>query len=716
MNKALQISIYALVIIGLLWLLPLGSTPVSAQNVDPSSLGPLTVAREEYNWGDEVFTPTDFPPVELRGSVHYPTNWTGGPLPLLVFLHGKHVTCFNEATNNVKFKWPCTGDATSPIDSFKGYDYIARALASNGYYVVSISANGINANDGHDPIYNGAKARAELVQKHLKLWETFNTTGGRPFDTKFVGKIDMQRIGTMGHSRGGEGVVKHFMLNRSLGSPYGIKAVFALAPLYSKTNHFLINNVPLAVLLPYCDGDVTNLGGVQLYDGARYNVPGDTAPKHTILVVGANHNFYNTTWTPSYFLPGSVDDFEKYHDSFCKPGGSGRLTEAQQRATGLTYVAAFLRAYVGGESQFLPLLTGAVPALLPDGVGKVYVSFHAPDEPASRRDVNRLSDDRNLNVNTMGGAVTPTSLWPYDVCGGASPTPGQCLTAAQFRSRQPHTSINGNVVRRGLNQLRMGWNDASATLSNELPSGHGDVTQFQALQFRASVNFEDSRNANLMAQNFQVALKDGAGMTASVRVANFSSALFVPPGDPPRDTNMLFIPPADIDLMSPVPKVVLNTVRLPLSAFANINLADVRSVEFKFDQPRQGTLLIQGALLITDIAFVSAAHITLPVFSSDACLKDETNGSELRLNTVTGNYVFCYAGGLTISGVGKVVTQGNIVSLAQGANETDRRLVVTMDRSTGRGTASLQTPAGSLLCSITDRNMTNRTCSCAIAP
>src|SRR6185436_3352800 len=105
MNKALQISIYALVIIGLLWLLPLGGAPVSAQNVDPSLPGPLTVAREEYNLGDEAFTPTDFPSVELRGSVHYPTNWTGGPLPLLVFLHGKHVTCFNEATNNVKFKW-----------------------------------------------------------------------------------------------------------------------------------------------------------------------------------------------------------------------------------------------------------------------------------------------------------------------------------------------------------------------------------------------------------------------------------------------------------------------------------------------------------------------------------------------------------------------------------------------------------------------------------
>jgi hypothetical protein len=43
--------------------------------------------------------------------------------------------------------------------------------------------------------------------------------------------------------------------------------------------------------------------------------------------------------------------------------------------------------------------------------------------------------------------------------------------------------------------------------------------------------------------------------------------------------------------------VFLNTVRLPLSAFAGINLADVASVRFDFDRTTS------GALLISDIAF-----------------------------------------------------------------------------------------------------------------
>src|SRR5262249_45352927 len=136
-----------------------------------------------------------------------------------------------------------------------------------------------------------------------------------PFGRRFVGKLDLQDVGLMGHSRGGEGVVRGYLLNQSLGSPYGIKAVFALAPIDFQNE--LINNVPFAVLLPYNDGDVSNLQGAHFFDDSRYNVPGDTGPKFSIEVIGANHNFYNTVWTPGLFptagapsgFGGTTDDW-----------------------------------------------------------------------------------------------------------------------------------------------------------------------------------------------------------------------------------------------------------------------------------------------------------------------------------------------------------------------------------------------------------------------
>ncbi len=564
--------------ITLLLLVPAGVT--FAQ--DPGAPGSLAVTREEYNFGDTAFQPTGFPgPVELLASIHYPTNLSGGPFPVIVFLHGRHGTCFKGGTQLLQ--WPCT-NGSQPIPSYKGYDYVSEVLASHGYVVVSVSANGVNARD--NSVFDlGALARAELMQKHLDILNGFNTTGGAPFGTKFVGKFDMSRIGTMGHSRGGEGVVRHYVLNNDLGAPYGIKAVFPLAPV--DFNRFVVNNAALNVLLPYCDGDVADLQGVHFYDDARYNVPGDLAPKHYELVMGANHNFYNTIWSPdSSPFPGATNDWLTFvqgghSDSQCgSVPGNRRLTEAQQRGTGLAYMSAFFRAYVGGESQFIPILTGDAPPPPSAATTDLFVSYHAPDSSALRLDVNRLLNDTNLTLNFLGGAVTQLGLTPYDLCGGEAPQPATCLPG-QPNVRQPHTTPSARSPKRGLSQLRTGWNNFTGNYRNDVPPALGNVSGYQAVQFRVSVNFADARNLAGLAQDFRVRLTDASGSSASVRVSDVSGALYFPPGDI-------------------VPKVVLNTVRIPLSAFGGVNLNNVRSVQFTFDER------LQGAVLITDVAFASS--------------------------------------------------------------------------------------------------------------
>jgi hypothetical protein len=569
--------------IAVFFFLIVGAPATFAQVPDPGTPGPLAVTREEYNFGDTAFQPSNFPgPVELLASIHYPTNLSAGPFPVILLLHGRHATCFSAGGQFLQ--WPCT-NGRLPIPSYQGYDYVSQVLASHGYVVVSVSANGVNAVD--NAVFDlGALARAELMQKHLDLLNTFNTTGGAPFGTKFVGKFDLTRVGTMGHSRGGEGVVRHYVLNNSLGAPYGIKAVFPLAPV--DFNRFVVNNAALDVLLPYCDGDVSDLQGVHFYDDARYNVPGDPAPKHYMLVMGANHNFYNTIWSPSSGIPGATNDWTTFvqggrSDSHCGTGaGNQRLTEAQQRGTGLAYMSAFFRAYVGGESQFIPLLTGDAPPPASAQTNNLFVSYHAPDIPGIRLDVNRLLTDSNLSLNFLGGAVTPTALTPYDLCGGEAPPANKCLPGA-LNAQQPHTTPSARSSARGMTQLRTGWNDITGNYRNNIPAALGNVSGFQAVQFRVSVNFADARNLAGLAQDFRVVLTDASGASASVRVSDVSGALYFPPGE-----------------TGPVPKVVLNTVRVPLSAFGGVNLNAVRSVQFAFNER------LQGALLITDVAFASS--------------------------------------------------------------------------------------------------------------
>ena len=85
----------------------------------------------------------------------------------------------------------------------KGYNYIMEQLASQGIISVSISAHQINKQGDGAELAN----RGWLIIKYLDKLKDWNDNGTDPFGAIFNGKIDMNKIGLSGHSRGGEGVV-----------------------------------------------------------------------------------------------------------------------------------------------------------------------------------------------------------------------------------------------------------------------------------------------------------------------------------------------------------------------------------------------------------------------------------------------------------------------------------------------------------------------------
>jgi methionine-rich copper-binding protein CopC len=550
---------------------PLGPTD------DPGALGPLAVTAQGYDFGSAAFvpaqfgTPTSTNKVELTGEIYAPTNLsTSGPLPLVVLMHGNHFDEFSGTTPG--FQWPIPAPF-QPIPNYLGYGYFANVLASHGYVVVSISTNGVNVLGGGFP-GTGMVARGQLIERTLDMMNDLNTDGvvhtragdttnfvdgQTPFGTRFVGKINMQDVGLMGHSRGGEGAVQGFLVNQSRGSPYGIKAVFALAPVDFQAE--TINNVPFAVLLPYNDGDVSDLQGAHFFDDSRYNVSGDTGPKFSIEVMGACHNFYNTIWSPGGFQAGASDDGN--------PGPPSRLTQDQERGTGLAYMSAFFRTYVGGETQFLPILTGdaAPPPSAQVTPDRIHIGYLPADDTADRRDVNRLLTPGNLTTNTLGGAVVTGGLSTYTIGG---PIPGE--------------------VDRG-NQLSLSYSGGlTAFYENDLPPAARDVSNYNDLQFRIGVNFADTaHNPANTAQDFSVTLVDGSGHSHSVLVSAFSNSLF----DPPTPAGN--------------PHEVLNTVRIPLSAYVgSLDLSNVTAVRFNFDQHTS------GAFQIADIDFADVTSAAGP--------------------------------------------------------------------------------------------------------
>lgn len=553
---------------------------------DPGISGSIPFTKQSYDLGDEAWTPPSFPvPVEVIGSVHHPTDLSGGPYPVLVFLHGRHSSCYSGSSSTLD--WPCDGGWTS-IPSYDGYDYLAEHFASLGYIVISISANSISNTDNSVADY-GMQARGELVQYHLDLWNDWNTTGGGPWSGAFVGALDLTNIGTMGHSRGGEGVIMHALYNESLGSPYGVNAVLTLAPV--DFNRPVLKGTPVMNIAPYCDGDVSDLQGVHFYDDVRYGDLDDDAPKYNLLMMGANHNYYNTVWTPGMFPAGTADDWQwvnpSQSDSHCgtSSGTDNRYDAPTQRAAFQAYSSAFFRTHVGGETAFEDILQVDdvdPPASSLVTIDDIYMSYHPPVK--QRVDLNRQDAEDVEVTNTQGEAVTEVGLVEYDICGDDF---GEqyCLSAGT--AQEPHNK-NGGVAILGAAQLELEWNNTTDTYTNAIPSFMQDFNDFEAVQFRCAVNFEDSPSGS--ALDFRVELEDGSGATSSLLVSDYSNALFFPPGG----------------TGSTVPRTMQNTIKVPITDFAGIDLTDIAFVRFTF------TEMATGAILISDLIMSAETELVYP--------------------------------------------------------------------------------------------------------
>lgn len=589
------------------------TTTLKAQTPDPGIPGPYAVSSAEYDLGDEAFGAPSFPDlIEVTGSVHYPTDMSGGPFPVLLFLHGRHSTCYSGGSTNIA--WPCTG-AFAPIPSYQGYDYLAEQMASHGYIVISVSANSISSTDNSTPDY-GMRGRGELLQHHLDLWNDWNTVGGDPFGSLFVGKLDLDNVGTMGHSRGGEGVIEHALYNRELGSPYGIKAVLTLAPV--DFNRPVLNGIPIMNIAPYCDGDVSDLQGVHFYDDSRYNEEDDTMPKHNLVMLGGNHNFYNTVWTPGMFPAGTADDWGyvdgSQSDEQCGTSapGNGRMNPLKQRNSLLAYGSAFFRVYVGGETEFDPILK--VEDIVPptsstlDG-DEIFMSYHPP---VNRRiDVNRTDVEEAETTNSTGEAVTQNGLVIYDICGDDF---GEqyCIGAGAGASQEPHNK-NGGISMLGLSQLAVEWNSPDDWYRNSIPSYMKDFTQFKSLQFRASVNFDESPLD--VALNFKVQLIDNTGAIGSLEVVDYSAALYFPPGD----------------FGTTLPRTMHNTISLPVEDFTGVDLTNIVAIRFLYDESAS------GAILISDLSMTGDEELVFPPIASFSADVTETCTGEV---TFTDNSIF----------------------------------------------------------------------------
>jgi HYR domain len=128
--------------------------------------------------------------------------------------------------------------------------------------------------------------------------------------------------------------------------------------------------------------------------------------------------------------------------------------------------------------------------------------------------------------------------------------------------------------------------------------------------------------------------------------------------------------------------------------------------------PLAGSCFPVGVTTVTCTATDTSgntANCPFTVTTFDVALQDDSDPSIILLcNSITGQYRFC-CNGITFIGVGKATVHGCVYTLLETPNAADRRVLGRVDKAVHAGTASIQFPAGTTRCTITDRNTLNDT-------
>jgi hypothetical protein len=633
----------------------------SAAIPDPLQSGPDGYQKIEYDAGSIMLSAPNINgsttaafQQELAGALFVPTG-DPGPWPAVVVIHGNHSNCITQTgTEMTTPTATCKANGGTPILNYEGYDYFAANLASHGYVVMSLDADDLTA--GQTSQDNGTFLRTQLISASLDLlyaWEdgtavcnqgvTATCNVAQTVGTKLTGKVEIQRgVGIIGHSRGGEAASSFPLYNRLRpggGRKYRIDAALAIAPVdYERAAVYGTGSdgvspwrTAYATILPLCDGDVSNVQGARIYMNSLHAATNDPSPKIQWDLQGTDHDYSNTIW--------SNDDGSQYLSTAARPDaacgedvpGNIRLSPTDQRDAVEALVGAFIRRYVGGETAFESLMTGAsgLPSsACPTARGvscseELKTSYFAP--AAQRRDVLLPDPNTALTTDALGGALTGTGFQnPYPAGTGATaPTTPQGFdwcnpepiefrvtsglpTAAKPCPLPPAGTLGvldpaafgGQANERELApvnrsygpQLALAWS-GPAELDTAIPSSASDESTFANLAMDVAVNYFDPRNPpsgpgratdpRAAVQDFDVRLTDAAGHTATVAAANlrYGTALETSLGTARRH-------------------ILLNELRIPLTDFAGVDLHHVRQVALVF-----GARTTSGSIELANMRF-----------------------------------------------------------------------------------------------------------------
>jgi hypothetical protein len=516
--------------------------------------GGATAPRRAFTVVDEIYDIRDVPvpgipfATTLYGVVRHPTALAEGPFPLVLALHGNHGNCRDPGNPDDDFcstsdDHECAFPGQLTVPNAEGYDYFLDTLAAQGYVTVSISGNAMNCREDY------ILERAQLIVEHLRRWSGWQDGSGE-LGAVFGGSLDLGRVGLVGHSRGGDAVSNvPGVLAQTPIPGLQVVSVFAVAP--TDFRDVVVRDTNLAVLLPACDGDVSNLMGHRHYD--RSVGFHDGVEQAQVLYVGANHNFFNSEWR--------VSEWEYYPDThpFCEPAPDPKKLE-QTRMLGATLGSWFGATLQAEATEAFVRAERPSPTAF-DAWTQSQLDLRWSYSSTERATLDDFTGPETPQGNDLGGTNTFTDWFVWQVC-----------EAEGCDERYPH-------LRRS---LRLLWEEDNTPLARFELQGY-DATAAGMLSFRV-VSRLSSLNTDLVEQDFLVRVIDGAGNRAELPLSDVKTLRHL-------------YPQTNDGLLE-----ILETVRLPVERLLEyepaLELGSLQALEFEMT-----ALDRSGSVIVTDLEF-----------------------------------------------------------------------------------------------------------------
>lgn len=543
----------------------LRTKPVDGSRLIERWDGPAGWARTRY-WG------FDAKRLPIQGRVWYPDG--RGPFPLVLVVHGNHL-----------------------MESFSdpGYQYLGELLAGRGYILVSVDENFLNSSlaDLLGIPKPGLKeendARGWLLLEHLRVWRAWNETPGNPFHHK----VDMDNIGLIGHSRGGEAVAVAAVFNRlpyypdnarvSFDYQFHIRSVVAIAPVDGQYKPAGVGtkpeNVNYFVLHGSLDGDMQSFHGSRVYERVRFT-DGSYWFKATVYIHGANHGQFNTAWGRADYasLPARFLNLKQI------------MPARDQERIAKVYISAFLEATLRGRKGYVPLFRDHRVAArwLP---GVIYLQKF---EDSTCRQVATYDEDIDVTTTAMpGGKLAGTNLCDWrekevKIKWGSLDT--RAVYLGWNSKEAPGVAAYAvTLPEKGLTLDKESVLVFSLADAKEEPSPYQEDKKDKKKAEKKKETQEEKEKKRLEPIDLTIEAVDNAGAAARLPLSSFS---FLQPQIEVRVLKAAFLSSVEPS------EVVFQSFEFPLSAFAGANPsfdpARLKMIRFIFDRTPAGVVILDN--------------------------------------------------------------------------------------------------------------------------